>query len=76
MLSTLSKMLRSYGFRKFKNRIFFFLCLLCVVIAVIPLASIIIEVIVKGAPVLSINFLTADGLDNGGRASVPQFREH
>ena len=65
MLSKLRKMLRSYGFRKFKNRIFFFLCLLCVVIAVIPLASIIIEVIVKGAPVLSINFLTADGMNNG-----------
>jgi phosphate transport system permease protein len=65
MLSTLNKMLRSYGFRKFKNRIFFFLCLICVVIAVIPLASIIIEVIAKGAPVLSINFLTADGLHNG-----------
>ena len=65
MLSTLSKILSSYRFRKFKNRIFFFLCLLCVVIAVVPLASIVIEVVVKGAPVLSINFLTADGQHNG-----------
>jgi len=35
------------------------------VIAVIPLVSIIVEVIVKGAPVLSVNFLIADGLHGG-----------
>ena len=58
-------MLSGYRFRKFKNRFFFFLCMLCVVIAVIPLVSIIVEVIVKGAPVLSINFLIADGLHGG-----------
>jgi phosphate transport system permease protein len=58
-------MFSSYRVRKFKNRLFFFLCLICVVIAVIPLASIIIEVAANGAPALSLNFLIADGLHGG-----------
>jgi phosphate transport system permease protein len=58
-------MFSSYRFRKLKNRLFFLLCLICVIIAVTPLASIIIEVVANGAPVLSINFLTADGLHGG-----------
>lgn len=44
--------------RKFKNRFFFFLCLLCVVAAVLPLLSILYEVVVRGAPQLSLQFLT------------------
>jgi phosphate transport system permease protein len=55
----------SYGFRRFKNRFFYVLCLICVVIAVVPLASILYEVILKGAPVLSIEFLTSNGLKGG-----------
>lgn len=55
----------SYGFRRFKNRFFYVLCLICVVIAVVPLASILYEVIFKGAPVLSIEFLTSNGLKGG-----------
>jgi phosphate transport system permease protein len=39
--------------------------LLCVVIAVVPLASILYEVIVRGAPQLSFQFLTANGLQGG-----------
>ncbi len=48
----------SYAVRKFKNRLFFVLSLACVVIAVLPLASILVEVIVRGAPQLSIQFIT------------------
>ena len=58
-------MLNSYRFRKFKNKAAYVLCLLCVVIAVIPLASILFEVATRGAPQLSINFLTANGLEGG-----------
>ena len=48
----------SYAFRKFKNRLFFCLGIVAVVVALVPLGSIIIEVVVKGAPELSIGFLT------------------
>jgi phosphate transport system permease protein len=48
----------SYALRKFKDKLFFFLGVVCVVVAVIPLGSILLEVIVKGAPELSISFLT------------------
>jgi phosphate transport system permease protein len=58
-------MLSSYKFRKFKNRLFHVLCMLCAVVAIIPLASILFEVIVRGAPVLSLHFLTANGLEGG-----------
>jgi phosphate transport system permease protein len=52
-------MMDSYVFRKFKNRLFFIICAVCVALAVIPLISILIEVIVRGAPQLSLTFLTA-----------------
>jgi phosphate transport system permease protein len=55
----------SYSFRRFKNRLFFVLCLLCVVIAIVPLLSILFEVIVRGAPQLNLQFLTANGLQGG-----------
>jgi phosphate transport system permease protein len=55
----------SYAFRKLKNRLFFFLCLLCVVIAIVPLLSILFEVILRGAPQLSLKFLTNNGLQGG-----------
>jgi phosphate transport system permease protein len=55
----------SYVFRKFKNRFFFILCLLCVIIAVIPLLSILYEVVSRGAPHLSLQFLTNDALHGG-----------
>jgi phosphate transport system permease protein len=48
----------NYAIRKLKDKMFFYLGIVCVVIAVIPLGSILIEVIVKGAPELSISFFT------------------
>jgi phosphate transport system permease protein len=58
-------MFSSYRFRNFKNKLFYVLCLLCVVIAIVPLLSILYEVIARGAPEISLNFLTADGLRGG-----------
>jgi phosphate transport system permease protein len=55
----------NYTLRKFKNRLFFILCGACVVIAVIPLLSILYEVVSRGAPQLSINFLTQKDADGG-----------
>jgi phosphate transport system permease protein len=52
-------MINSYSFRKFKNRLFFIICAVCIVIAVIPLVSILVEVVVRGAPQLSFTFLTS-----------------
>jgi phosphate transport system permease protein len=54
-----------YGFRKFKNRLFFVLCEACVVLAITPLLSILWEVIVRGAPQLSLNFLVATNAGGG-----------
>jgi phosphate transport system permease protein len=58
-------MMNSYGFRKFKNRVFFIICAICVVVAVIPLASILFEVVKRGAPQLSWTFLTATSASGG-----------
>ncbi len=58
-------MIDRFVFRKFKNRLFYVLCAACVVIAIVPLLSILFEVIVRGAPQLSIDFLTQDA-SNGG----------
>ncbi len=57
--------LDNYHFRKFKNRLFYLLCLICVVVAVVPLISILVEVIIRGAPVINLNFLFADYLHGG-----------
>jgi phosphate transport system permease protein len=62
--------LHSFAFRKFKNRLFFILCLVCVIIAVIPLLSIIVETIVRGAPVINLHFLTANVLQGGIGPSI------
>ena len=53
----------NYSLRKFKNKLFFILCAACVIIAVIPLISILYEVVSRGAPQLSINFLTQKDAD-------------
>lgn len=55
----------NYSLRKFKNKLFFILCAACVIIAVIPLLSILYEVVSRGAPQLSINFLTQKDADGG-----------
>jgi len=57
-------MMNSYGFRKFKNRLFFIICAVCVALALIPLISILIEVVIRGAPQLSLSFIT-DMTPNG-----------
>ncbi len=57
--------LDNYHLRKFKNRLFYLLCLICVVVAVVPLISILVEVIIRGAPVINLNFLFADYLHGG-----------
>lgn len=51
-----------YTVRRLKDRLFTLLGAACVVIAVIPLGSILLEVIVKGAPALSWAFLTTSSL--------------
>ena len=60
----------SYGFRKFKNKLFFVLCLICVIIAIIPLLSILFEVIARGASQINLHFLTANGLQGGIGPSI------
>jgi phosphate transport system permease protein len=55
----------SYAFRKFKNRLFFVLCLVCVIVAVVPLLSILVEVISRGASQINLQFLTNDTLHGG-----------
>jgi phosphate transport system permease protein len=61
---------KTYVFRKFKNNFFFVLCFLCVIIAVIPLLSILYEVVSRGAPHLSFQFLTNDALHGGIGPSI------
>jgi phosphate transport system permease protein len=58
-------MISNYKFRKFKNYLFFILCAACVVIAVAPLLSILWEVIVRGAPQISLNFLIQSNQHGG-----------
>jgi phosphate transport system permease protein len=69
-LGSFRKHSSSYRFRKFKNRLFFVLCLLCVIIAVVPLLSILYEVVARGAPVLSFGFLTGTVLQGGIGPSI------
>ncbi|MCL2476729.1 phosphate ABC transporter permease PstA [Candidatus Bathycorpusculum sp.] len=56
--------LHSYSLRKFKNKFFYVLCLICLIIAIVPLLSILFEVIVRGAPAINWQFLTGNGLRN------------
>lgn len=63
-------MSKNYAFRKFKDRFFFVLCLICVIIAVIPLLSILYEVVSRGAPYLSLQFLSNDALHGGIGPSI------
>jgi phosphate transport system permease protein len=51
--------LNTFGFRRFKNRLFFGLCFACVIIAVIPLISILYETVSRGASQVNLHFLTA-----------------
>jgi phosphate transport system permease protein len=50
----------NYAFRKFKSRLFLILSLICVIVAVIPLLSILIEVIIRGASQINFQFLVSE----------------
>jgi phosphate transport system permease protein len=63
-------MLNGYWFRRFKNRLFSILCLACVVIAIVPLVSILFEVVVRGASQINLHFLTASVLQGGIGPSI------
>jgi len=64
------KKLNSYAFRKFKNKLFFILCFICVIIAIIPLLSILVETIVRGASQINLKFLTANFQQGGIGPSI------
>jgi phosphate transport system permease protein len=59
------KKLNSYRFRRFKNRLFFGICLACVIIAIVPLVSILFEVVARGASQINLHFLTSNVLQGG-----------
>jgi phosphate transport system permease protein len=61
---------RNYVIRKFKNRLFFVLCLVCVIVAVVPLASILYEVVARGAGQINWEFLTSNNLNGGIGPSI------
>jgi phosphate transport system permease protein len=61
---------RNYVIRKFKNRLFFVLCLVCVIVAVVPLASILYEVVSRGAGQINWEFLTSNNLNGGIGPSI------
>jgi phosphate transport system permease protein len=61
---------RNYTIRKFKNRFFSVLCLVCVIIAVVPLLSILYEVIARGAGQINLTFLTSNVLVGGIGPSI------
>jgi phosphate transport system permease protein len=63
-------MLNSYAFRRFKNKLFFGLCLACIVIAVVPLVSVLFEVVSRGASQINLHFLTANVLQGGIGPSI------
>ncbi|MGQ9782233.1 MAG: phosphate ABC transporter permease PstA [Nitrososphaeria archaeon] len=68
--------MQGYLIRKFKDKLAYIMSLLCVVVAIIPLGSILIEVIRNGLPAISIEFLTtppgAIGQPEGGIANAIQ----
>ena len=49
----------SKGLRRLKDRLAYCLGLLCVLVAIVPLASILFEVVKNGIPAMSIGFLTS-----------------
>ena len=63
-------MFDSYAFRRLKNKLFFGLCLACVVIAIIPLVSILFEVVARGASQINLHFLTANVMQGGIGPSI------
>src|SRR4030042_4687677 len=64
------KILNSYRFRRFKNRLFFGICLACVIIAIVPLLSILFEVIARGASQINLHFLTSNVPQGGSGPAI------
>src|SRR3972149_1838088 len=66
----------NYTIRKFKDRLVFVLGLACVVLAIVPLGSILLEILIRGLPSLSLEFLTSPpgpvGEPGGGIAPAIQ----
>ena len=66
----------NYKIRKFKERVFLALTVVAVILAIIPLLSILLEVVIRGLPAISIEFLTsppgAIGQPGGGVANAIQ----
>jgi phosphate transport system permease protein len=61
---------RNYVIRKFKNRLYYVLCFICVIVAVVPLLSILYEVIARGASQINLKFLTSNVLVGGIGPSI------
>jgi phosphate transport system permease protein len=68
--------LSNYFVRKWKDRIAYCLGVACVIIAIFPLLSILVEVIRRGAPAINVDFLTGTpgiiGQSGGGIAQAIQ----
>ncbi len=66
----------NYKIRRLKDRFILALTVLCVILAIVPLASILIEVVARGLPAISIEFLTSPpgviGQAGGGVANAIQ----
>ncbi len=63
-------MTRGYVFRKFKDRLVLGLGGLAVILALVPLGSILIEVVVRGLPAINWQFLTAESAAGGLANSI------
>ncbi len=66
----------NYKIRKFKDRLILSLTVVAVIVAIIPLLSILFEVVIRGLPAISIEFLTSPpgiiGQPGGGIANSIQ----
>jgi phosphate transport system permease protein len=66
----------NYSIRRWKDRVAFGIGLLCVGLAIIPLGSILLEVVSRGLPALNLEFLTSTpgiiGQSGGGIANAIQ----
>jgi phosphate transport system permease protein len=64
--------LGSYRIRRFKDRLAYALGIFCVIIAIVPLASILIEVVRNGSSSINLQFLTSTPQSGGGIAQAIQ----
>jgi phosphate transport system permease protein len=64
--------LTSYRVRRFRDRLAYALGIFCVIIAIVPLASILIEVVRNGISSINLQFLTSTPQSGGGIAQAIQ----